>query len=123
MAGSCFFLLDRSRLASLTLRDYSKVLGGYKPSSSRKRSTAPDEVWRLHVAARAPLATLSENNVPEIAGNGCDRRPLLSHAAAGTRDWWQDSGPGHRSDGGRSEWSESDRDQRRHRRQPHGDDK
>src|SRR5450432_4541208 len=41
MQGTRFFILDRAHPPSLTLRDYSKVVAGYKTSLSKKKSNSP----------------------------------------------------------------------------------
>ena len=54
MGRTRFFILDRPRPSSLTLRDYSKVVAGYKLSLSNKNHS-PEAVWRLHAFTATPL--------------------------------------------------------------------
>src|SRR5271169_4254135 len=55
MGRTRFFLLDSAPPPSLTLRDYSKVVAGYKLSLSRKNHPHVELVWRLHAVTATPL--------------------------------------------------------------------
>ena len=54
MRRTRFFVLDSSGRPSLTLRDYSKVVAGYKLSLSNKNNFLED-VWRPHALTATPL--------------------------------------------------------------------
>jgi hypothetical protein len=55
MGWTLFFILDRPHPASLTLRDYSKVVAGYKQSLFKEKTNSPEDVWRFHAVTASPL--------------------------------------------------------------------
>jgi hypothetical protein len=59
MGEACFFILDSPSTASLTLRDYSKVVAGYKPSfhgkAFKEKPISPEAVWRFHAVTASPV--------------------------------------------------------------------
>ena len=59
MGRTRFFILDRPHPASLTLRDYSKVVAGYKQSLSKKNQTLPKMSGGSMPSLRARWSELS----------------------------------------------------------------
>src|SRR5579864_2533062 len=55
IARTRFFILDSSRPSSLTLRDYSKVVSGYKQSLFNKKSKLSRSVRRSHAVESSML--------------------------------------------------------------------
>src|ERR1700693_5991334 len=81
MRRTRFFLLDSSRLSSLTLRDYSKFVSGYKQSFSNKNNFL-ENVWRPHALTATPLV----RSLP-CRCDYLDPHSVISPRHLGPRSW------------------------------------